>query len=59
MRYLGGKSKIASRIAAVILSSVRERDTYIEPFIGGGVCLRFLRRTLRARSPAMCTRTSS
>lgn len=36
MRYLGGKSKIASRIAAVILSSVKERGTYIEPFIGGG-----------------------
>lgn len=36
MRYLGGKSKIAQRIAAVVLSSVQERGTYIEPFIGGG-----------------------
>ena len=42
MRYLGGKSKIASRIAAVILSTVRERDRYIETCIGGGAVFEVL-----------------
>ena len=42
MRYLGGKSKIASRIAAVILSSVQERGRYIETCIGGGAVFEVL-----------------
>ena len=42
MRYLGGKSKIAQRIATVILSSVSERDTLVEPFIGGGAVFEVL-----------------
>lgn len=36
VRYLGGKSKIAQRIAAVILSSVSERETLIDTCFGGG-----------------------
>lgn len=35
MRYVGGKSKLAGKIADVILSTVTEREVYIEPFIGG------------------------
>ena len=42
MRYLGGKSKIASRIAAVILSSTSERDRLIETCIGGGAVFEVL-----------------
>ena len=42
MRYLGGKSKIASRIAAVILSTVQERDRYIETCVGGGAAFEVL-----------------
>lgn len=51
MRYLGGKSKIAQRIAAVILSAVQERGTYIEPFIGGGAVFEVLApRFVRTRA---------
>ena len=36
MQYLGGKSRIAKQIAAVILESTDERSYYIEPFVGAG-----------------------
>lgn len=36
VRYIGGKSKLAGRIAETILATTAERDTYIEPFVGGG-----------------------
>ena len=36
MRYVGGKSKIARKISAVMLEKSKERDLYIEPFVGGG-----------------------
>lgn len=36
MRYLGGKSKIAKRLAAKILESTPRRELLIEPFCGGG-----------------------
>lgn len=36
MRYIGGKSKLAGRIADVILQNSPTRLDYIEPFIGGG-----------------------
>lgn len=36
MRYLGGKSKIAKDIAAVIVGRENERAVLIEPFVGGG-----------------------
>ncbi len=36
MQYMGGKGRIASRLADVILSFKGETHTYIEPFIGGG-----------------------
>lgn len=39
MRYVGGKSKIAGRIASAILQNSTSRDTYLEPFVGGGSVL--------------------
>lgn len=36
MRYVGGKSKIARKISAVMLEKSQGRDLYIEPFVGGG-----------------------
>lgn len=39
MRYVGGKSKIASRIAGAILGATDTRDLYLEPFVGGGSVL--------------------
>jgi len=39
MRYIGGKSKIASKIAKVILDRTTERVEYYEPFVGGGSML--------------------
>lgn len=39
MRYVGGKSKVAARIAETILSSTSERTVYVEPFVGGGSVL--------------------
>lgn len=36
MQYLGGKSRIASQLASVMLSSHISRDLYIEPFLGAG-----------------------
>jgi DNA adenine methylase len=34
--YLGGKSRIAKQIAAVMLAATDDRSTYIEPFVGAG-----------------------
>lgn len=42
MRYLGGKSKIAKRIAASILSSVSERGRLIDTCIGGAAVFEVL-----------------
>lgn len=39
MRYVGGKSKVAGQIASVILKHSTSRDTYLEPFVGGGSVL--------------------
>lgn len=36
MHYLGGKSRIASKIAAVMLAKTTSRRVYVEPFTGGG-----------------------
>jgi DNA adenine methylase len=36
MRYIGGKSRIAGKIAEAILSDTPERNCYLEPFLGGG-----------------------
>lgn len=36
MRYLGGKSRIAKKIAKVILEKTPHREVLIEPFMGGG-----------------------
>lgn len=35
MRYVGGKSKIAKELSAVILANTQSRDNYLEPFVGG------------------------
>jgi len=35
VRYLGGKSRQAKRIKQLILDKVDNRETYIEPFLGG------------------------
>ena len=39
MMYLGGKSRLAKRIGAAILENTDQRGQYIEPMIGGGVCV--------------------
>jgi DNA adenine methylase len=36
MRYVGGKSKIAGKIANTILAHSDRRVAYLEPFVGGG-----------------------
>lgn len=36
MRYLGGKTRLAKEISQAILNDTPNRETYIEPFIGGG-----------------------
>jgi len=36
MMYQGGKSRIAKRVAAAILSETDRRGTLVEPFMGGG-----------------------
>lgn len=36
MRYLGGKSRMAARIEAVVLAHRGGRTRYLEPFVGGG-----------------------
>ena len=36
MRYVGGKQRIAKRIAEAILADTSARGHYIEPFVGGG-----------------------
>lgn len=36
MQYLGGKSRLAREISQAILTDTPNRETYIEPFIGGG-----------------------
>jgi len=35
MVYLGGKSRIAKKIAKIILDRTTDRDVYLEPFVGG------------------------
>ena len=35
MVYLGGKSRIAKKIASIILARTTDRDVYLEPFVGG------------------------
>lgn len=37
MRYLGGKSRLAKKIREQILARRGDRQTYWEPFVGGGV----------------------
>ena len=39
MRYIGGKSRLAKEISGVILENTTERETYYEPFMGGGATL--------------------
>ncbi len=39
MRYVGGKSKIAEQIATTILAHTDLRESYLEPFVGGGSVL--------------------
>lgn len=39
MQYVGGKSKIARRLAAVMLAETPDRWSYFEPFVGGGAVL--------------------
>jgi len=39
LRYVGGKSKLAKRIASDILARTDKRDVLIEPFVGGGAVL--------------------
>src|ERR1041384_1608066 len=36
MQYMGGKARIARRIVDAILSDTDFRDTWWEPFVGGG-----------------------
>ena len=36
MLYMGGKGRLGGPLADVILSSTTRRETYIEPFLGGG-----------------------
>lgn len=36
MRYMGGKTRIAAQIGAIMRAGRNGRNTYIEPFIGGG-----------------------
>ena len=36
MRYLGGKGRIAKKLAHAILSHTSRRESYWEPFVGGG-----------------------
>lgn len=36
MRYMGGKSRIAKRIAPFLIADGARCHTYLEPFIGGG-----------------------
>lgn len=36
MQYLGGKTRMAKEICSAILNDTPARETYIEPFIGGG-----------------------
>lgn len=35
MQYMGGKARIAKRLTEVMLSMTTERQTYLEPFMGG------------------------
>lgn len=39
MRYLGGKTKLANRIAQAILDHTPRRGRYVEPFVGAGSVL--------------------
>jgi DNA adenine methylase len=39
MRYLGGKSRLAKKIAQAIMSDTDIRENYLEPFVGGGSVL--------------------
>lgn len=39
MRYLGGKSRIAKKIATEHLLNHPDRSVYVEPFVGGGAVL--------------------
>ena len=39
MRYVGGKSKIATKISDAILAATTARKAYYEPFVGGGSTL--------------------
>ena len=36
MQYMGGKAKIARKVVAAILADVESRQTWVEPFVGGG-----------------------
>lgn len=36
MRYMGGKSRIAKELTAVMLAQSPGRSVYVEPFLGGG-----------------------
>lgn len=39
MRYVGGKSKIAKQLTEVMTALTANRETYLEPFVGGGSVL--------------------
>ena len=39
MRYLGGKSRIAKKIATEHLLTHPDRSVHVEPFVGGGAVL--------------------
>lgn len=39
MQYVGGKSKVARRLASAMLGRTTDRSHYVEPFVGGGAVL--------------------
>jgi DNA adenine methylase len=51
MFYLGGKVRLGKKIANVILTATRRRETYIEPFLGGaGVLLHLAPHFINVRA---------
>jgi DNA adenine methylase len=50
MRYFGGKQRIASRLAELLIPVAAQRGTYVEPFVGGAAVMSVVAAPVRIAS---------
>ena len=50
MRYFGGKQRISSRLAEILIPLAAQRGTYVEPFVGGAAVMSVVPAPVRIAS---------